>query len=145
MKIEEVTREDLWLIEKAMEALRPVAEGWYHTVGAALRCKNGAVFTGVNCDGIHGSCAEFIAVGAAVTAGNRDFDTIVAVDLSPSAPHGVVSPCGNCRQMMFEYCPDMRVIVNDENGRLIKVPARNLLPFAYVNPEFRESAAAGDS
>ena len=81
-----------------------------------------------------------VAVGAAVTAGNRDFDTIVAVDLSPSAPNGVVSPCGNCRQMMFEYCPDMRVIVNDENGKLIKVSVRDLLPFAYVDPAQRENA-----
>ncbi len=51
----------------------------YHTVGAALRCKNGKIYTGVNCDGIHGSCAEFTAMGAAITAGEREFDCIVAV------------------------------------------------------------------
>ena len=39
--------------------------------------------------------------------------------------------CGICRQMLYEYCPDIKVIVNDENGELIKVKARDLLPFAW--------------
>ena len=34
-----------------------------------------------------------------------------------------IPPCGNCRQMLFEYCPDILVIVNDEEGNLIKVKA----------------------
>ena len=92
-----------------------------HTVGCALLCKNGNIFRGVNCDGIHGSCAE------------REFDTIVAVH--EKAKNCVVSPCGNCRQMLFEYCPDIKVIVNDENGELIKVKARDLLPFAWQSVE----------
>jgi cytidine deaminase len=33
--------------------------------------------------------------------------------------------------MLYEYCPDIKVIVNDENGSLIKVKARDLLPFAW--------------
>ena len=36
-----------------------------------------------------------------------------------------------CRQMLYEYCPDIKVIVNDEAGKLIKVKARDLLPFAW--------------
>ena len=62
--------------------------------------------------------------------GEREFDTIVAAHMK--APNNVVSPCGNCRQMLFEYCPDINVIVNDENGQLVKVTARELLPYAYV-------------
>ena len=83
----------------------------------------------VNCDGIHGSCAEYVAVGAAVNAGYRAFDTIVATHLK--APNGVVSPCGNCRQMLFTYDPEVRVIVNNDEGELVKVGIRDLLPFAY--------------
>ena len=56
------------------------------------------------------------------------FDTIVAVH--EQHPHYVISPCGNCRQMLFEYCPDIMVIIND-NGNLFKVKARDLLPFAW--------------
>ena len=109
---------------------------YYHTVGAAIRCKNGHVYSGVNCDGIHGSCAEFIAIGTAISAGEREFDTIVAVH--EKARNGVVSPCGNCRQMLFEYCPDIRVIVNNDEGELIKVPIRDLLPFAYTEVKIED-------
>ena len=70
-----------------------------HTVGCALLCKNGNIFRGVNCDGIHGSCAEYVTVGTAISAGEREFDTIVAVH--EKAKNCVVSPCGNCRQMLF--------------------------------------------
>ena len=91
--------------------------------------KNGEIYKGVNCDGIHGSCAEYITMGIAISNGEREFDTIVAVH--DKAPNCVVSPCGNCRQMLFEYCPDIKVIINDENGNLTKVTAKDLLPFAW--------------
>ena len=102
-------------------------------MGAALRCKNGHLYTGVNCDGIHGSCAEYITIGMAISAGEREFDTIVAVH--EKAPNGVVAPCGNCRQMLVEYCPDIKVILNDEQNNLIKVSAKELLPFAWKKVE----------
>jgi cytidine deaminase len=119
------------LIKRALAVLeKNFDDGIYnHTVGCAIRCKDGRVYEGVNCDGIHGSCAEYITMGIAISAGERDFDTIVAVH--EKARNSVVSPCGNCRQMLFEYCPDILVIVNDEEGNLIKVRARELLPFAW--------------
>ena len=131
MKFYEITNEDRELIKKALNTLdENFDEGiYYHTVGAAVRCKNGNIYTGVNCNGIHGSCAEYIAIGTAISSGEREFDTIVAVH--DKAANNVVSPCGNCRQMMFEYCPDIKVIVNDDEGKLIKVGIRDLLPFAY--------------
>ena len=119
------------LIKRALAVLeKNFDDGIYnHTVGCAIRCKDGRVYEGVNCDGIHGSCAEYITIGIAISAGERDFDTIVAVH--EKAQNSVFSPCGNCRQMLFEYCPDVFVIVNDEEGKLIKVKARDLLPFAW--------------
>jgi len=132
MKTYELTADDRALIDKALEVLlKNFDDGvYYHTVGSALRCKNGAVYLGVNCDGIHGSCAEFISIGAAITAGEREFDTIVAVH--DKAPNSLVPPCGNCRQMLFEYCPDIKVILNDSQGKAVKVALRDLLPLAYV-------------
>ncbi|MBR2334637.1 MAG: cytidine deaminase [Clostridia bacterium] len=126
-----ITDPDRELIRLALEVLeKNFDDGVYnHTVGCALRCKNGKVYKGVNCDGIHGSCAEYITVGIAISAGERDFDTIVAVH--EKATNCVLSPCGNCRQMLFEYCPDTLVIVNDESGQLVKVKACDLLPFAW--------------
>ena len=122
---------DRELIHRGLEVLaRNFDDGVYnHTVGCALLCKNGNIYTGVNCDGIHGSCAEYVTVGMAISAGEREFDTIVAVH--DKHLNQVIPPCGNCRQMLFEYCPDIKVIVNDENGKLIKVTARDLLPFAW--------------
>ena len=122
---------DLELIPMALEVLKKnFDDGVYnHTVGCALLCKNGEVYTGVNCDGIHGSCAEYITMGIAISAGQREFETIVAVH--DKADKFVISPCGNCRQMLFEYCPDIKVIVKDETGELVKVTARDLLPFAW--------------
>lgn len=125
----ELDENDKLLIERALEVLKNnFDDGINHTVGCALRCKNGKIYAGVNCDGIHGSCAEYITIGIAVSAGEREFDTIVAVH--DKHLNYVIPPCGNCRQMLFEYCPDIKVIVNDENGKLIKVEAKDLLPFA---------------
>ena len=126
-----LNEEDKKLIPLALEVLaKNFDDGVYnHTVGCALLCKNGSIYTGVNCDGIHGSCAEYITMGIAISAGQREFETIVAVH--DKAEKFVISPCGNCRQMLFEYCPDIQVIVRDETGELVKVTVRDLLPFAW--------------
>lgn len=131
MRRYKLTAKDYKLIEIGIAVLRKnFDDGVYnHTVGCALLTKGGRVYTGVNCDGIHGSCAEYVTIGTAISAGEREFDTIVAVH--DKHLNSVISPCGNCRQMMYEYCPDIKVILNDENGNLIKVKARDLLPFAW--------------
>jgi len=129
MEFYEITKEDKEMIEIALDVLIKNKDGYYHTVGAALRAKSGKVYSGINCDGIHGSCAEFIAIGKAISEGEKEFDTIVAVN--DKAVNSLVSPCGNCRQMLFEYCPDIKVILNDENSNIIKVGITDLLPFAY--------------
>lgn len=104
-------------------------QGEFHTVGAAVRCSDGSIYTGVNIYSIHGSCAEYIALGAAITDGKREFVEVVAV-------HGAqgeefFAPCGNCRQMMAHYMPNAIVIVPDKTGKPIKVSVSELLPYAY--------------
>lgn len=131
MTFYEVTDSDRELVVAALDALvRNFDDGIYHhTVGAAIRTKSGKIYAGVNCAGVHGACAEYVVMGMAVSAGEREFDTIVAAH--EKMPNGVVSPCGNCRQMLFEYCPDIRVILSGDDGKLIKVGIRDLLPFAW--------------
>ena len=131
MEFFEITKEDEALITLALENLeKNFDDGVYnHTVGGALRCKNGRVFAGVNCDGIHGSCAEYVVMGMAISAGEREFDTIVAVH--EKAPNFLLAPCGNCRQMLIEYAPDIKVILNDYNDKRIKVCIKDLIPFAW--------------
>ena len=132
MTFYEITAEDKELIDKALLKLEENydSEKYNHTVGAAIKCKNGNIYTGVNCDGIHGSCAEYITMGIAISSGEREFDTIVAVH--KDFPNKVIAPCGNCRQMLIEYCPDIKVILNNDENNLVKVGIKDLLPFACL-------------
>ena len=112
------------LIEFAANAIKANYDNvnWWHTVGAAIRTKSGKVYVGVNCDSVsHGACAEVIAIGSAVTAGEREFDTIVAVLGGETGK--ILPPCGNCRQMMYLYDQNMNVIVSEDT----KVSIQDLL------------------
>ncbi len=121
---------DYELIAEAKRAIRLNydQERYNHTVGAAVRCKNGNVYVGVNLYSLHGACAEQVAIGAAITNGERDFDIIVAV--RGREGEEIIPPCGNCRQMLHDYMPDCNVIV-PVCGRLGKIKAKDLLPFSY--------------
>ncbi len=132
MTFYEITEEDRELIETALSKLESNfdSEKYNHTVGAAIKCINGNIYSGVNCDGIHGSCAEYITMGIAISAGEREFDTIVAVH--KDFPNKVIAPCGKCRQLLIEYCPDIKVILNDYDNNLVKVGIKDLLPFACL-------------
>lgn len=100
-----------------------------HTVGAAVRCKSGKVYVGVNLYSLHGACAEQVAIGTAITNGEREFDAIVAV--RGKEGEEIISPCGNCRQILHDYMPDCEVIVS-ARGELKKIKAKELLPFSYL-------------
>ena len=126
----DITADDIKLIDIALSRLDSYFDDkkYNHTVAAAIKCKNGNIYSGMNCDGIHGSCAEYITMGMAISAGEREFDTIVAVH--KDFPNQVIAPCGNCRQMLVEYCSDIKVILNDDNNNLVKVGIKDLIPFA---------------
>lgn len=122
-----LSKEDKELIESARNVIRKNYDSvnWWHTVGAAVRAGSGKVYVGVNCDSVsHGSCAEVIAMGSAVTAGEREFDTIVAVLGDETGK--ILPPCGNCRQMMYCYDKNMNVIVSENTKvnilELLKYP-----------------------
>ena len=86
---------------------------------------------GVNVYLNHGACAEIVAIGTAITAGEREFDCIVAV----RGERDILPPCGNCRQMLSEYAPLCDVILTTENGDM-KMQAQDLIPFPYVRKIF---------
>lgn len=93
-----ITEKDKELIKIGLQVLaNNFDDGVYnHTVGCAVLCKNGNIYKGVNCDGIHGSCAEYITVGIAISSGEREFDTIVAVH--EKHHNCVIPPCRNRKQ-----------------------------------------------
>lgn len=126
----ELNEKDLELIGAARRAITVNYDGerYMHTVGAAVRAAGGKIYVGIDVYSIHGACAELVALGAAMTAGEREFTDIVAV----RGPEGaeLLPPCGNCRQLLSDYAPGCQVIVPTPAGPR-KVPAKELLPFAY--------------
>lgn len=132
MSFEPLDERDHQLIAAARDVLHRNYQPVRHTVGAAVLAGSGRVYTGVNVEACgYGPCAEPIAVGAAFSNGEQDIKAIVAVCKRGDA-YPVVSPCGNCRQLLVDYAPDAAVIL-DMDGRLVKACALDLLPGAYVS------------
>jgi cytidine deaminase len=126
------------LIAAATAAIKERYRDDWQEVGAALRTRKGAVYTGVNLDAYLGRmavCAEAVALGRAVVdLGDAGIDTIVAVRHPPPYEKDqeikVVSPCGACRELIFDYDQNARVIV--PNGKTpTVVPIGDLLPNKY--------------
>lgn len=124
------TESDRVLIEAARDVIRRNydAARENHTVGAALLCSSGKVYLGVNVYSLHGACAEFVAIGSAIAAGEREFVSLACVRGADGEE--LLPPCGNCRQMLSDYAPDCDVLLAGESGP-VRVAARELLPFAY--------------
>lgn len=105
-----------------------------HTVVAGIRSRSGRSYFGVNCDGIHGTCAEIVAYANAVLAADADVETVVAALISASDGARILAPCGNCRQILSECAPNISVVVY-EYGRLLKIPIMELLPRPYMHSQ----------
>ncbi len=86
-------------------------------VGAALRAKSGRIYTGCNVENsTYGLtvCAERVAVLKAVSEGERGFDAVAVV----TDTRALTPPCGACRQILWEFCGDVEVILaNLEGGK----------------------------
>ena len=129
---------ELELIEAASAAIQRRYRDDWQEVGAALRMRSGKIFTGVNLDANLGRmavCAEAVALGQAITnAGEIGIDTIVAVRHPAPAEKNqsiaVVSPCGACRELIWDYDNNARVIVPSDNGPVVAL-IRDLLPNKY--------------
>ena len=100
-----------------------------YRVGAALLTAGGEVYGGCNIESASFTptvCAERTALFKAVSEGHRDFTAIAVVTRDAG------SPCGVCRQMMYEFSPDMRVILADLEGNSHLVTTlRDLLPHGF--------------
>ena len=128
---------DQELIAAATAAITQRYRNDWQEVGAAMRTRDGKVFTGVSIDAYIGRvavCAEAIAIGRAITeAGDKGIESIVAVRHPKPGESGsiaVVSPCGICRELIHDYDAKARVIV--PNGKTPAVTSiGELLPNKY--------------
>jgi cytidine deaminase len=96
-------------------------------VGAALRATSGRIFTGCNVENATlglTCCAERVAIFKAVSEGERGFDAMAVVaDTDTLTP-----PCGACRQIIWEFCGDVPVILANLKGKVVQETSGNLLP-----------------
>jgi len=96
-------------------------------VGAALETQDGRIFTGCNIENAtYGLtvCAERVAAFKALSEGCREFTRIAVVtDTSKLTP-----PCGACRQVLWEFCGDIEIILADLKGKTESVTLGELFP-----------------
>ena len=103
-----------------------------YKVGAAIRTKRNKLHSGANVENASYGltvCAERCAVFAAVAAGDTAGYDAVAVVIDAAV---LPSPCGACRQVLYEFAPDMRVILATTGGLRKATTLRELLPDAFV-------------
>lgn len=100
-------------------------------VGAAICCSDGTIFTGCNIENAaYGStiCAERTALVKAVSEGHRDdLERIAVVGNSED----YCWPCGACRQMLYEFNPEMKVMVARSDGEFVTLKLCDLLPHGF--------------
>lgn len=101
----------------------------HYSVGAALLAADGTIFTGCNVENASYPvtiCAERTALVKAVSEGRRTFATIVV------ATRNGGSPCGMCRQMLYEFAPNLRVILTNLQGSVtLDCSLSELLPHGF--------------
>ena len=123
---------DQELVELAFTMLERSYVPYSHfPVGAALECADGTVFTGCNVENAaYGSsiCAERTALVKAVSEGHRDDFTRIAVVGNSTEP---CWPCGACRQMLYEFAPDLRVLAARGDGTFQEALLSELLPCGF--------------
>lgn len=119
------------LVEAASDAMRGAYAPYSRfRVGAAVRSGKD-ITTGCNLENAAfgvGVCAERVALGAALALGRREFDIIVIT----TETKGITSPCGACRQVLFELAPSCRVISVDGDGQKKEWRAADLLPDGFA-------------
>jgi cytidine deaminase len=119
------------LLEAALGArLLAIAPFSKFLVGAAVEAEDGSIYTGCNIENASYGltmCAERVAVFKALSEGIRSFRRIaVAADTDTLTP-----PCGPCRQILWEFCGDLEVILVNPRGRTETFRMRELLPRAF--------------
>ncbi len=109
---------------------RAVAPYSRYRVGAALLGTNGKVYGGCNIESAAYPvtlCAERTALACAVADGCTTFTRLAVI----AAGAGVCTPCGMCRQMLYEFAPDLTVLCCDADGGSTALSLRELLPYGF--------------
>jgi cytidine deaminase len=107
-----------------------VADFSHFQVGAALETSTGEVVTGCNVENASYGltmCAERVAIFKALSEGHRAFTRLVVVaDTASPTP-----PCGACRQVIWEFCGDIPVVLANLTNVTAAVSMKDLLPLPF--------------
>jgi cytidine deaminase len=119
------------LVEAARSARRhALAPFSKFAVGAALETADGRIFTGCNVENASYGltiCAERVALFKALSEGARTFTRIAVVtDAATPSP-----PCGACRQLLWEYCGDIALVLATPDRISAEHTVAALLPFPF--------------
>ncbi len=130
-KAPRLTKAERALVDAALAAMKKAYAPYSRfRVGAALRSEDGRVFAGCNVENAsYGAtvCAERNAVAAAVVAGATAFDLLaIATRTSPPSP-----PCGLCRQVLGEFAPDLKILLVNPKGEVVRSKLSKLLPMNF--------------
>jgi cytidine deaminase len=123
------------LIELAKEVReRACVELSGFKVGAALLDKSGEVILGCNIEdpsgiGVTNICAERCAIVKALSEGYRDFVKIAVVGGLDELM--LCAPCGACRQYLNSWCPQIKVVLREDNGEIKEYGMHELLPYSF--------------
>jgi cytidine deaminase len=101
-----------------------------YKVGAAILVKSGQIYTGCNVENSsYGAtiCAERVAAVKAVSAGERKF-VMLAIVVDSSEP---ASPCGICRQFLYEFNPELKLVLANLQGQVVESTLAQYLPDAF--------------
>lgn len=99
-------------------------------VGSSVLAADGKIYSGCNVENAAYSptiCAERVALPSAVAKGQRVFHAVVV-----ASKDGEATPCGVCRQVLFEFNPKMLVITTDPEGNVKhRFKLSDLLPYGF--------------
>ena len=116
------------LIEQAKNAITKRYVKGKHQVGAALRTKSGKVYTGISINSQKVDlCSEWTAFGKALSEGESEIESVVAVKRHEDGSFEILPPGALCRELYISYCPEAIVAVSETEF----VKAGELLPFAW--------------
>lgn len=125
------------LIQEAINALPGAYVPYSHFhVAAALLCKDGSIYTGINIENASYTptvCAERSAFFRAVNEGKRDFEAIAICGGKDGKLVDYCAPCGVCRQVMREFCDPgtFKVILARSQEEYREFTLEQLLPMGF--------------
>jgi len=120
-------------MEKLIDAARLAQSNSYapyskYKVGAAVLTDDNTIISGCNVESSSYSltcCAERTALFSAVSKGYHKFKALAIITKDGG------TPCGACRQVIWDLCGDIPIYIADENGLVDETSSKALLPKAF--------------